>query len=56
MVTVTVITTVGVADADIIMDGIAGTTTMGSESRLTQGIRSASAAFLEGWPLARCVG
>jgi hypothetical protein len=32
MVTVTAITTAGVADADIIMDGIAGTTTMGSES------------------------
>jgi hypothetical protein len=47
----TVITTAGVADADIIMDGIAGTTTMGSESA-TQWIRSVSAAFLKGWPLA----
>jgi hypothetical protein len=47
---VTVIVTAGVADADIIMDG---TTTMGSESRLaTQWIRSVSAAFLQGWPLA----
>jgi hypothetical protein len=36
---VTVITTAGVADADIITDGIAGTAIIGTENRLATPVR-----------------